>query len=153
VAYLAMASGYYMWWGGWSMGARLMSPMLAALPLGLIEILRPGRSNAWWWAFVAASAVSIVLCLPVALINPQVEEGNTYPRLRYAQVGDSLEVPQYRYLKMWYGGEFMFQDRVPRRLVMRFLPIGAFIVAGVLLARAAAWYPSPASTSDGDGAG
>jgi hypothetical protein len=153
VAYLAMASGYYMWWGGWSMGARLMSPMLAALPLGLIEILRPGRSDAWWWSFVAASAVSIVLCLPVSFINPQVEEGNTYPRLRYAQVGDSLDVPQYRYLKMWYGGEFMFQDRVPRRLVMRFLPIGAFIVAGVLLARAAARYPSSAFTSDGDGAG
>ena len=153
VAYLTMASGYYMWWGGWSMGARLMSPMLAALPLGLIEILRPGRSKAWWWSFVAATVVSIVLCVPVSFINPQVEEGNTYPRLRYAQVGDSLDVPQYRYLKMWYSGEFMFQDRVPRRLVMRFLPIGAFIVAGVLLARAAARYPSPALTSDGDGAG
>jgi hypothetical protein len=153
VAYLTMASGYYMWWGGWSMGARLMSPMLAALPFGLIEILRPARSKAWWRAFVAAAVVSIALCLPVSFINPQVEEGNTYARLRDARVGDSLEVPQYRYLKMWYSGEFMFQDRVPRRLVLRSLPIGAFVVSAILLARAAARYPPPAFPSDGNGAG
>ncbi len=153
VAYLVMTSGYYMWWGGWSMGARVMSPMLAAVPLGLIEVLRPGRSRVWWSAFVAAAVVSIVLCLPVSLINPQVEEGNTYPRLRWARVGDSLDVPQFRYVWMWYSGEFMFQDRIPRRLLMRFLPIGALTAAGVLLAIAARGQPSSALTSRRDAAG
>lgn len=134
-AYLALASGYYMWWGGWSMGARLMSPMLAAVPLGLIGVLGPGRVRAWWLAFVGATALSIVLCHPVALINPQVEEGNTYERLRWARVGDSLDVPQYRYLRMWYDGEFFFQDLIPRRVFMRTLPIAAFVIAGGILWR------------------
>lgn len=139
-AYLALSSGYYMWWGGWSMGARLMSPMLAAVPLGLIEILRPGRARAWWIAFVGATVVSIVLCQPVAFINPQVEEGNTYERLRWVQIGDRLDVPQYRYLRMWYGGEFFVQDLIPRRLFMRTLPIAALFVAGGILWRASRRY-------------
>ena len=135
-SYLALASGYYMWWGGWSMGARLMTPMLALVPMGLAEVLRADRSKRWWCAFVAASVVSIALCLPVSIINPQVEEGNSYERLRWAKIGDSLDVPQFRYLKMVYSGEW-FQDQIPRRLFMRVLPFAASIAAaGILLVAA-----------------
>jgi hypothetical protein len=149
-SYLALASGYYMWWGGWSMGARLMSPMLASVPMGLAELLRRDRSKGWWWTFVAASVVSIALCLPVSIINPQVEEGNTYERLRWAQIGDSLDVPQFRYLKMVYSGEW-FGDQIPVPLFMRVLPFAAFVAAGGILLAAAKRSRSPAPLSDASG--
>jgi hypothetical protein len=149
-SYLAMASGYYMWWGGWSMGARLMSPMLASLPMGLAEVLRPDRSKGWWWAFVAASVVSIALCLPLSALNPQVEEGNSYATLRWAKIGDPLDVPQFRYLKMVYSGEW-FRDQIPRRLFMRVLPYAAFIAAGGILVVAAR--RSRSSVQPGDAVG
>lgn len=141
VAYLAMASGYYMWWGGWSMGARLMSPMLAALPLGLATVLRADRHPAWWRAFVLAAIIAMVLCMPVALINPQVEEGNTYERLRWVAIGDSIDVPQFRYWLWYYTGGFWFQDLVPRHLVMRIAPLVAFVIAGGILWRASRRFP------------
>ena len=134
IAYLGLASGYYMWWGGWAMGPRLMSPMLAALPLGLIEVLRPERSRIWWRLFAGTSVIAMLLCVPISFINPQVEEGNTYERLRWARVGDPLDVPQFRYLRMWYGGEW-FGDGIPVPLAMRVLPIAAFVAAAGLLMR------------------
>ena len=41
-------SGYYMWWGGWAMGPRLLLPMMTAVPMGLAELCRAERSRRWW---------------------------------------------------------------------------------------------------------
>lgn len=135
-SYLALASGYYMWWGGWAMGPRLMSPMLAAVPMGLVPLLRRDRSTVWWWMFVVATVVSIALCLPVSFINPQVEEGNTFAALRWAAAGDALDVPQFRLLSSYYSGAW-FQGLIPRHFFLRILPLAAFVAACCILVLAA----------------
>ena len=62
-ASLVFNSGYHMWWGGWAMGARLMLPMMAALPMGLTEACRTGRRRAWWATLVVSGIASVAsLC-------------------------------------------------------------------------------------------
>ena len=147
VSYLIMTSGYYMWWGGWSMGARLMTPMMAAVPMGLVETCRRDRSVAWWRTLVGAGVVSMALCLPVSLINPQVEQGHEHETLVAAEIGDALGAPQFRYLRLYYGGSW-FAGQTPRHLAVRVLPLAGLTAGACILLVAAARLPRPRRGGD-----
>jgi hypothetical protein len=97
VAYLLFNAGYYMWWGGWAMGPRLMLPMFAAVPLGLLTWCRPGASRSVFVAMAALSALSFVLSAPLSIIDPQIPQGNPDSILDTAGLGTRLEVPQFVY--------------------------------------------------------
>lgn len=68
-AYLVFNASYWQWWGGWAMGSRFLLPMTPLLALGLAGL--------WTWGAAGravallAGAVSALLILPVALVDPQ----------------------------------------------------------------------------------
>ncbi len=114
VAYLLFNAGYYMWWGGWGMGPRLMIPMIPFVMLGAGELAREGRLSAWqrrpklgkcwWWTVIVAGAVSIVATLPLSLSDPQIPQGNEDIVLSTASIGTELAVPQFTYHRMFWSG-------------------------------------------------
>src|SRR5262245_43547642 len=133
---LYMNSSYYMWWGGFSMGARLMLPMMAAVPLGLVEICRGDRSPMWWRAFVVAGAISCALCLPLALTDPQMPQIEDTADLLKVTLSSSLRVPQYPYLQKYYSGDW-FWGPDSRDHVLRVLPLLALALVAAILYRTA----------------
>lgn len=114
VAYLLFNGGYYMWWGGWSMGPRFMIPMLPFVLLGLGELARTDKLSAFarsprWalpaWSFALLTGiVSVALSFPVALYDPQVPQGNQDYVLDTADISTRLAVPQLEVLKAVYTG-------------------------------------------------
>jgi hypothetical protein len=135
-SYLLFNSGYYMWWGGGAMGPRLMLPMMAALPMGLAEVCRSDRSPAWWRVLVAAGVVSMALCVPVSLIDPQTQQDHTNEELMDAAVGTGLGTPQFNRIRRYYSGAW-FVGQQTRELAIRALaPIGLTIGAFILVVAA-----------------
>lgn len=141
VAYLLFNSGYYMWWGGWGMGPRLMLPMLAALPLGLLWFCEPGRGR-WVFAVAAALAVlSVGLNMPLSLMDPQIPQGNPHGLLELVRergAGEVLRerplaVPQFVYLQVFYDPSLpWFRDletgrTAPGRLLSALAAFGALL--------------------------
>jgi hypothetical protein len=129
---LFMNSSYYMWWGGFSMGARLMLPMLAAVPLGLGEVCRRDRSPIWWRALVCTGVISCVLTMPLALTDPQMPQIEDTADLLKVSLTSALRVPQFEYLRMYYSGEW-FWGPDSRDHLLRVLPLAAIALATAIL--------------------
>jgi hypothetical protein len=143
---LYMNSSYYMWWGGSSMGARLMLPMMAAVPLGLVEVCRPDRSRLWWRAFLCAGAVSCALCVPLSLIDPQTHQILDTAVLLKVTLSSSLPVPQLIDLQKYYSGDWFFGPESRDHLI-RVAPLFAFAIAASVLFRTARALPAAQSTT------
>ncbi|MGH9200357.1 MAG: hypothetical protein ACRD2A_03875 [Vicinamibacterales bacterium] len=145
VCYLTLNSGYYMWWGGATMGARLMLPMMAALPMGLAEVCRRDRSSVWWWSLVGAGVLAMALSIPLALTNPQLLPVHSDQALMNATIGTPLGAPQFTYLARYYGGDWFFGP-ASRDHVLRVLPLIALTMAAAILVWTARRLPSHADT-------
>lgn len=109
-AYLIVNSGYYMWWGGWAMGPRLMLPMFIALPLGLAIFCRDDSRSSGWWVVLALGAISVALSFPVSALDPQTPQ--MYPDEVYAslRIGQKVEVPQLSQLFSFYSLHWLFHS-------------------------------------------
>jgi len=130
--HLLFNAGYYMWWGGWCMGPRLLLPAFAFAPIALAWAGR-GKAPAWlWWTTVALGAVAIALNMPVAILDPQVPQGNPTALLFEARIGDALDVPQFVYWRAFFSS-------APYEAKASLLPsaIGAIATPAVLLGLAA----------------
>ncbi len=101
--YVLFNAGYYMWWGGWCMGPRLMLPMFALLPVALAEVVRVRKRPYLWWTFAVLGTVAIALNMPVAVMEPQIPQGNPTDLLFAARIGDSLAVPQAVYWRWFFS--------------------------------------------------
>src|SRR5262249_15928729 len=102
---LAFNSGYYMWWGGWSMGARLMLPIMAALPLALRGAFRPA-SRLLWRVLVVTGIVSIAMNVPLSIMDPQLRQGYDDTELLASTLTTRLWPPQFHFLKVYFSGEW-----------------------------------------------
>lgn len=107
-AYLTFNASYYMWWGGYGMGPRLMLPMFVAVPLGLASCCREDAAPWSWRLFVGLGLVSLALCLPLSILNPLVPQVHSDPVYAALRVGDAIAVPQLRLLEHFYSGSFLF---------------------------------------------
>lgn len=116
VVYVLIQSAYYQWWGGWAMGPRLMIPMLPLVLLGCGELLRGSeplsffaRRRNWepWarWGTWSLAIVSVLLCLPLSLTEPQIPQGVPTAVLLEATISTSLPVPHFDILRWFYQGE------------------------------------------------
>ncbi|MBX3730760.1 MAG: hypothetical protein KF858_16410 [Candidatus Sumerlaeia bacterium] len=133
VAYLLFNAGYYMWWGGWAMGPRLMLPMMVAVPMGLAEICRRDRPRALWHALLAAGIVALLLNVPLALMDPQLPQGNEHDLLAAATLGTKLDIPQFAYLRVFWRG-WWYVPPSGSAPWYHFLPPLAALAAAALLA-------------------
>ncbi len=143
-AALYMNSSYYMWWGGFSMGARLMLPMMAAVPLGLGEVCRRERSPIWWWALLVTGVISCLLTMPLALTDPQMPQIEDTADLLKVSLASSLRVPQFDYLRRYYSGDW-FWGPDSRDHLLRVLPLLAIALAVAILFRTAQRLPQDAA--------
>ncbi len=112
-AYLVFNAGYYMWWGGWAMGPRLMIPMLPFVLLGLGEMARPLKrrrgerkvpAKLLWPATLAAGVLSLALSLPLSLYDPQIPQSNPDSVLAKASFSTDLYVPHWQAHRAFYSG-------------------------------------------------
>ncbi len=121
--YLVFNAGYYMWWGGWAMGPRLMLPVVPFLVIGVAEFLRPpgegkGRASPSWverhgWRVVLVTAVlGMALSMPVSLFDPQVPGPSPTQEVR---------VTQFEFLRRFYALEVttLPGDRLAGRVLTR----------------------------------
>lgn len=102
ISYILFNSGYYLWWGGWGMGPRLMTPMFAILPLALgaacsSDSPRWLRIGTW-----TTLAIGVLLCLPLSMVDPQTPGGEISSVLASARLGTRLPAPQLSVLKNFY---------------------------------------------------
>jgi hypothetical protein len=102
VGYFIFNSAYYEWWGGATMGPRLMIPMFAVVPLGLVAVCRSDCPRWLRYWVTAALALAVALCLPVAMIDPQTKQGNQRGLLMGIREGVHLRVVQIEVLKDFY---------------------------------------------------
>ena len=129
-----MNSSYYMWWGGFSMGARLMLPMMAAVPLGLAEACRRERPPMWWRSLVVTGAIACVLSMPLAFTDPQMPQIEDTADLLTVTLASRLQVPQFPYLWMYYSGDWFWgPDSFDH--ILRVLPLIATALATLILGR------------------
>lgn len=126
IAYLLFNSGYYMWWGGWAMGPRLMLPMFAVVPLGLAEVARRDRHRAWWWAACVLGVIAILLNVPLSFFDPQTPLGYSYDEIIAKGIGDSVSVSQFVYLRVFYSISWLWQQGVPAMLKVAFFAAPAW---------------------------
>jgi hypothetical protein len=129
---LYMNSSYYMWWGGFSMGARLMLPMMAAVPLGLVEACRRERSPIWWWTLVGTGVIACVLSMPLALTDPQMPQIEDTADLLKVSLTSGLRVPQFDWIWKYYSGDW-FWGPDSRDHVLRVLPLPAIALSTLIL--------------------
>lgn len=78
VAHLVFNSAYYMWWGGWSFGAR---HMLIALPFLLLPVAFIWRHRPVRMLFVPLAAVGVFIHLVVVAVDPQPPDLNRFTSL------------------------------------------------------------------------
>ena len=84
------------------MGPRLMIPMFAVVPLGLVAVCRSDCPRWLRYWVTAALALAVALCLPVAMIDPQTKQGNQRGLLIGIREGVHLRVVQIEVLKDFY---------------------------------------------------
>lgn len=112
IVLLVFNSGYYMWWGGWSFGARIVIPALALLCVPLHFVWTSGR-----WV----PAATLLLALPavfvhtvVQSVDPQVRDLNQYTPL------DNLLYPEASHPYVWTFPVFVLPDFLSGRLQANF---------------------------------
>lgn len=146
---LYLNASYYMWWGGFAMGARLLLPMMAVVPLGLGEMCRRERSSGWWWALVATGAISCALAIPLALTDPQMPQLEDTANLLKVSLTTALPVPQFEYLWMYYSGDWFWGPQ-SRDHWLRALAPPAMAIATLILFRTARALPQDSRVDDAD---
>ncbi|MBN1865726.1 hypothetical protein JW916_00390 [Candidatus Sumerlaeota bacterium] len=104
VAYLLFNSGYYMWWGGWSAGTRLLCP---AIPFFLIPIAlhlrQPGKGLRTIFGILIA--ISIFWNLVITSVTPQIPPGFSDERLVAADVSEAPHGPIHEAIwPAFFGG-------------------------------------------------
>lgn len=108
VGYLLFNAGYYMWWGGWAMGPRLMLPMFVFLPLSLAELCRRSntrqspRHKGWEFALYAALFWSALSCLPVSFMEPQTATNVQQITIESATISSGIPVAQFAEWKFFW---------------------------------------------------
>jgi hypothetical protein len=93
---------YYMWWGGWSMGPRLLIPAGMFVVLGLAPLT---RATAPRWVFIAMVVLGVVAVLlnhPLGVMEPQIPQGNADELMENATWRSRLDVPQFVFLRIFY---------------------------------------------------
>lgn len=151
VGYFLFNSGYYEWWGGASMGPRLMLPMYAVVPLALVAVCRPNAPRSLMIGVTATMAASVALCLPVSLVEPQISAANPNDLLRRIQPGDPMRVKQIEVLQDFYRlrwSDIKHEWFFP--ITFSFIACMAVIAGGTLLAYISARRAELASASDAD---
>jgi hypothetical protein len=71
VGYLAFNSSYYMWWGGQSMGARHLIPMLPFMFLPILAAMR--RESRMRGVVMLAGAISVMMNVPAIAVGPEMK--------------------------------------------------------------------------------
>jgi len=103
-AYLVFNASYYMWWGGWAMGPRLLIPAIPFLGVGVAGLWRWGRGGRA--AVIATGVASVVLILPPALVDPQTPMWlHKWPDLLNPSVGQHLATEQFLQLLLFARGQ------------------------------------------------
>ena len=102
VSYFVFNSAYCEWWGGATMGPRLMIPMFAVVPLGLVAVCRADSPRWLRYSVAATMTIAVGLCLPVAMVDPQTKQGNARDLLMGIHHGARLRVVQIEVLKDFY---------------------------------------------------
>jgi hypothetical protein len=102
VGYFLFNAGYYEWWGGSTMGPRLMIPMFAVVPLTLVAACRTDTPMWMRAGLTATMAAGVTLSLPLSMTEPQTKAGNPIATLTSARAGDHLNVPQLDVLRNFY---------------------------------------------------
>lgn len=87
--FLTINSGYYMWWGGWTNGARLLIPAIPFLALEAVEIAK--RSIIFKALLILTGIASIILTFIPAAVDPQTPQG--YNKFATELLQPSLSTP------------------------------------------------------------
>jgi len=136
VGYLIFNSGYYMWWGGYAMGPRLMLPMFVFVPLGLIGLLRRDAPKIWFYAFLFTIGWSVIACLPVCYVDPQTPVRVPQEMIESVTISDGLMVNQFNQWKVFFQllmDSLTNSGGVPISFALRFFGgviIGIGLIAG-----------------------
>ena len=101
--YLAFNAGYYQWWGGYAMGPRLLLPVFAALPLGFVALCARETPAVAWRGLLALGVLSIVLSLPLSLLEPEIPNVYDNLTLRAATPSSELAAPQFGYWRHFFS--------------------------------------------------
>ncbi len=142
VAYLLFNASFFMWWSGWAMGPRYMLPMFAAMPLGLAELCRADTPR-WIWRLVLGSGVlSVLLCMPLSLLNPQVPQFYPNPFMWKLEVGTPINAPQFWSLHRFYTLGWLWPKAGGFNLIRLFSISAAILFPLVLTIRALRWLPN-----------
>jgi hypothetical protein len=134
--YFLFNSGYYLWWGGAAMGPRLMIPMFAVVPLVLAVACRADSPRWMWPTLAVALLVSVALSLPVGMVDPQPDEGNTQEVLVRASPHAGLHVSQFTDLRQFYALQWSrLRGGAHLSLTVSFLLCLTVLVGGTVLAQ------------------
>jgi hypothetical protein len=105
VAYLLFNSGYYMWWGGWASGPRLLCPAVPFLAAPLAFWLAKADSKNLV-VFSTLLAVSLALNFMIVSVDPQVPTGLDDKVVLNPRISDNLPCPVFNaLLPAFRGGE------------------------------------------------
>jgi hypothetical protein len=89
--YFIFNASYYMWWGGWAVGARHLLPMIPFMMPALIWVL---RKNQWYSGLLyLAGGLSIFLTAIPTAVNPQMPQRYHTMILLAPRVSDNLRSP------------------------------------------------------------
>jgi hypothetical protein len=94
VAYLLFNSGYYMWWGGWASGPRLLCPAVPFLAAPLAFWLAKADSKNLA-VFSTLLAVSLALNFMIVSVDPQVPTGLDEKVELNPRISDNLPCPVF----------------------------------------------------------
>jgi hypothetical protein len=142
-AYLTVLSGYFMWWGGWGMGPRLLLPMFAVAPLGLAEVCRPETPRWQWRSVVALGLASVALSLPLSLLDPQLDQGYPDHFLAKLSLGTPVWPPQFGVLARFYGLAWLWEPDVSPASVLAAVTLPLLLVGVAWRAAAADVWKAP----------
>jgi hypothetical protein len=89
--YFVFNASYYMWWGGWAIGARHLLPMIPFMMPALIWVL---RKNLWYSGLLyLAGGLSVFLTFIPTAVNPQMPQRYHTLILLAPRVSDNLRSP------------------------------------------------------------
>jgi hypothetical protein len=135
VGYFLFNAGYYLWWGGTAIGPRLMIPMFAVVPLVLAVACRADSPRWMWPTLLGTLLVSVVLSLPVGMVDPQPVEGNTQEVLLRASPRAGLHVAQLTNLRQFWTLQWNdLRGGAHLSLTVSFLLCLAALLTGTVLA-------------------
>jgi hypothetical protein len=97
VVYLLFNSAYYMWWGGWAFGPRILAP---AIPLLAAGTARWWRNRFYPWYLAACGIFSISIHMIVNSVDPQPTDHPWFAQLLYPSLRQ-FDYPNQFLLQIW----------------------------------------------------